>query len=68
MKKRYEVLIGITYGGREVPAGETVDDVPKRSVGWLLEMQAIREEPAEAQVVTDEAPDDESEPEEEGRS
>ena len=57
MKKRYQVLIGLTYGGRDVPAGETVDDVPKRSVAWLLEMEAIREEPADEQA-----------PEEEGRS
>ena len=63
MKKRYQVLIGLTYGGREVPAGETVDDVPKRSVAWLLEMQAIREEPAD-----DQAPLAETAAEEEGRS
>lgn len=68
MKKRYQVLIGLTYGGREVPAGETVDDVPKRSVAWLLEMQAIREEPAAAQVVVGETAADETRPEGEGRS
>ena len=63
MKKRYQVLIGLTYGGRDVPAGETVDDVPKRSVAWLLEMEAIREEPAD-----DHGPESEPAPEEEGRS
>jgi hypothetical protein len=63
MKKRqFRVLIGLTYGGRDVPAGETVDDVPKRSVAWLLEMRAIEEEPADEQ-----APGDETAPEEEGR-
>ncbi len=63
MKKRYQVLIGLTYGGRDVPAGETVDDVPKRSVAWLLEMEAIQEVPAD-----DQASVDETAPEEEGRS
>jgi hypothetical protein len=68
MKKRYEVLIGLTYGGRDVPAGETVDDVPKRSVAWLLDMEAIREDPADGQVAGDQAPNDETAPEEERRS
>ena len=63
MKKRYQVLIGLTYGGREVAAGETVDDVPKRSVAWLLEMRAIEAEPADEQ-----APADEPAPEVAGRS
>ena len=67
MKKRYQVLIGLTYGGREVAAGETVDDVPKRSVTWLLEMQAIQEEPADGQVADEQSPDDETAPEVEGR-
>lgn len=52
MKKLYRVLIGLTYGRREVPAGEIVDDVPKRSVPWLLEMGAIAEEPADEAAVS----------------
>ena len=54
MKKQYRVLIGIEYGGKAVPPGEEVDDVPRRSVPWLLEQQAI-EEIAEEQSPTPES-------------
>ena len=43
MKKQYRVLIGIEYGGKAVPPGEEVDDVPRRSVPWLVEQRAIEE-------------------------
>ena len=54
MKKQYRVLIGIEYGGKAVPPGEEVDDVPRRSVPWLLEQQAIEE------IVEEQSPPPES--------
>lgn len=65
MKKRYRVLIGIEYGGKAAPAGAEVDDVPRRSVPWLLEQGAIEEIAVEAEGEA--APTDESAPGEEGR-
>lgn len=33
----YKALTGLSYGNRVVEAGEIVDDIPVKSLGWLLE-------------------------------
>lgn len=41
MADQYRVLTGLNYPGadehRRAEPGEIVDDLPKKSVGWLLE-------------------------------
>ncbi len=38
----YEALVGLNYGNRRVEAGEIVNDLPEKSIGWLLEQNHIR--------------------------
>lgn len=33
----YRALTGLSYKGRNVEAGEVVDDIPAKSIGWLLD-------------------------------
>ncbi len=41
-KRRYRVLVGLSYPtGREAGPGDVVDDLPARSVPWLLEQGMI---------------------------
>jgi len=37
----HKVLIGLTYNGKSVEAGSVVDDIPAKSVPWLLEQDII---------------------------
>lgn len=37
----YKVLQGIDYGDKRAEAGDIVDDIPTRSVGWLKEQGII---------------------------
>lgn len=41
----HKVLVGVEYNGKRVEPGTVVDDIPAKSVGWLLEQGII--EPAE---------------------
>ncbi|MFI9552645.1 hypothetical protein [Nonomuraea endophytica] len=47
MAKQYKVLTGLDYPGKGGPKraepGDVVDDVPKESVGWLVEQGVIEE-------------------------
>lgn len=43
-KRRYRVLTGLNYRNRRADPGEVVDDIPARSVRWLLDQGHI--EPA----------------------
>ena len=41
-KKQYRVLTGISwYDDNRAEPGEIRDDVPKKSIGWLLEQNII---------------------------
>ncbi len=33
----YRALVDLAYGDKRVSAGETVSDIPVKSLGWLLE-------------------------------
>lgn len=37
----YKVLAGLTYGGKRAEAGDIVDDIPGKSVPWLVEQGLI---------------------------
>jgi hypothetical protein len=37
----HKVLRGISYGGRQVEAGDVVNDIPAKSVPWLLDQGII---------------------------
>ncbi len=37
----YKVLVGIDYGDKRAEAGDTVSDLPTKSVSWLLEQGII---------------------------
>lgn len=40
--KKYEVLVGLNYGPTRREPGDIADDIPPKSVAWLLEAGAIR--------------------------
>jgi hypothetical protein len=43
-KKRYRVLVGLSYPtGREARPGDVVEDLPARSISWLLAQGMIEE-------------------------
>lgn len=37
----YKVLVGLDYAGKRAEAGAIVDDLPSRSVTWLLDQGLI---------------------------
>lgn len=41
-KKRYEVLVGLDYGDTRREPGDIADDIPSKSLAWLLEQGCIR--------------------------
>lgn len=43
---KYRLNAGLDYGDRRAEAGDVVDDLPSKSVKWLLEQGLI--EPADA--------------------
>jgi hypothetical protein len=40
---QYRVNVGIDYAGRRAEPGDLVDDIPTRSLKWLLEQNVIEE-------------------------
>ena len=42
-KKKYKVLRGLNWPGVRAEPGEVRDDIPEKSVSWLLEDKAIEE-------------------------
>lgn len=48
---QYRVNVGIDYAGRRAEPGDQVDDIPTRSVKWLLEQGIIEEVAKPAQPV-----------------
>lgn len=44
---KYKVLVGLNYptpkGEKRAEPGDVVDDIPKKSVGWLLRQECIEE-------------------------
>ena len=38
----YKVLVGLHYAGKRAEAGAIVDDIPSRSVTWLLDQGMIQ--------------------------
>lgn len=38
---KYRALVDLSYDGKEVAAGTVVSDIPKVSVGWLLDSNCI---------------------------
>jgi len=50
----YRVLIGIDYAGKRVEPGTVVDDLPPKSVSWLVAQGVI--EKADVSVAADAAP------------
>ncbi|AVX31802.1 hypothetical protein CTH_2259 [Carboxydocella thermautotrophica] len=39
---RYIALTGLEYNGKRVEPGDVIDDLPKKSIKWLLEQGLIR--------------------------
>jgi hypothetical protein len=37
----YKVLVGLDYAGKRAEVGSIVDDIPSRSVAWLLDQGLI---------------------------
>jgi hypothetical protein len=37
----YKALVGLDYAGKRIEAGQTVDDIPAKSVAWLVEQGLI---------------------------
>ena len=37
----YTVLVGIDYAGKRAEPGDLVDDIPAKSLPWLLEQNII---------------------------
>lgn len=37
----YKALTGLDYAGKRVEAGTIIDDLPSRSIAWLLEQGLI---------------------------
>jgi len=35
-KSDYKALVGLSYGEKNVEAGQIVSDIPKESIAWLL--------------------------------
>lgn len=54
----YKALVGLDYAGKRVEAGKTVDDIPARSVSWLLEQNLIEK----VAGATDKKPESKREP------
>lgn len=42
-KKTYRALVGLDYADRRVEPGDVVDDIPKKSLPWLLKQGHIEE-------------------------
>lgn len=42
-RTKYKVLVGLDYGDKRAEAGDVVDDLPTKSVEWLLESRCIEE-------------------------
>ncbi len=42
-KKKYRVLTGLNYGDKRAEVDDVVDDIPAKSVTWLLEQGHIEE-------------------------
>lgn len=40
-KQKYKVLIGINYDDKRAEPGDVVDDIPEKSLKWLLEQNVI---------------------------
>jgi len=40
---QYKVNVGIDYAGRRAEPGDIIDDLPARSVKWLLEQGIVEE-------------------------
>lgn len=40
---QYRVNVGIDYAGKRAEPGDLVDDIPTRSVKWLLEQGIVEE-------------------------
>ena len=47
MDKKFRVLNGLNYGDKRREPGDIVDDIPKKSLWWLLEQGHIEEYVAE---------------------
>lgn len=45
---RYRVLQGIDYGDKRAEAGDVVDDIPQRSIKWLVDQGIIEQESGSA--------------------
>lgn len=57
----YKVLVGLDYAGKRAEAGAIVDDIPSRSVAWLLDQGLI--EKADGSKPVPPAPKPKREPE-----
>lgn len=63
---QYRVNVGIDYAGRRAEPGDLVDDIPTRSVKWLLEQGVIEEATKTAPVKTQSEPPKSPEPKRKG--
>lgn len=39
----YKVLVGLNYGDKRAEQGDIVNDLPNKSISWLLEQGYIQE-------------------------
>lgn len=37
----YKVLVGMDYAGKRAEPGDVVNDIPQKSISWLLEQGCI---------------------------
>ena len=42
VKDKYKALVGLSYGDKRAEAGDTVDDLPKEDIDWLVEGHYIK--------------------------
>lgn len=47
----YKVLVGLNYGATRREPGDVCSDIPKQSIGWLLDQGCIVEYNAEAEAL-----------------
>lgn len=42
VEAQYLLLVDLEYNDKQVPAGETVTDIPRESLGWLIDSNYIK--------------------------
>jgi hypothetical protein len=51
----YRALVGLDYEGKRVEPGQTVDDLPAKSISWLVKQGLVEQASAAAKSVKTES-------------